>query len=305
METYININQISYSYEGQRALNNINIEVNKNELFGLIGPDGAGKTTLMRLITTLLLPQEGQITCDSMDVVKDYKKLRTQIGYMPGKFSLYEDLTVSENLDFFASVFKTSVKENYYLIEDVYKMLEPFKNRKAGKLSGGMKQKLALSCALVHKPKFLVLDEPTTGVDAVSRREFWDLLSKLKQMGITLIVSTPYMDEASRCERVALIKDGHILQTDSPQGIVSSFNNNLFAVKHKDNYDLLQSLKNVKEINNVYIYGQELHVEINKDFEIGFLKAQINKMGFDSVLFDQINPTIEDCFIQKMLMLEN
>jgi len=208
----INIENISKSYENVQALKNINLQVNESELFGFIGPDGAGKTTLFRILTTLLLADEGKASLAGLDVVKDYKRLRQILGYMPGKFSLYQDLSVEENLNFFAGIFKSKIEENRYLIDDIYKQIEPFKKRKAGDLSGGMKQKLALSCALIHKPKILLLDEPTTGVDAVSRIEFWDMLDRLKEQGITILVSTPYMDEASRCDKIALIQKGEIMQ---------------------------------------------------------------------------------------------
>lgn len=221
------VNNISKRYGSKKAvttaLRGISFEVDKGELFGIIGPDGAGKTSLFRILTTLLLAEEGTATVDGLDVVKDYKAIRQRVGYMPGRFSLYQDLTVKENLDFFATIFNTSVEENYDLIKDIYSQIEPFKDRKAGKLSGGMKQKLALSCALIHRPSVLFLDEPTTGVDAVSRKEFWEMLRKLKEQNITILVSTPYMDEASLCDKVALIQSGKILSIDTPEGVVRSF----------------------------------------------------------------------------------
>ncbi len=201
------------------ALKGISFEVERGELFGLIGPDGAGKTSLIRIIATLLLPDNGYVTLDGFDTVKDYKAIRKRVGYMPGKFSLYPDLTVEENINFFATIFNTTLKQNYDLIKDIYSHIEPFKNRRAGKLSGGMKQKLALSCALIHRPSVLLLDEPTTGVDVVSRKEFWDMLKGLKEQGITILVSTPYMDEAGRCDRIALVQEGNILSLDTPQKI--------------------------------------------------------------------------------------
>lgn len=204
------------------ALHGMSFEVERGELFGLIGPDGAGKTSLIRIIATLLLPDSGTASVDGFDTVKDYKAIRRRVGYMPGKFSLYPDLTVEENINFFATIFNTSLQENYELVRDIYSQIEPFKNRRAGKLSGGMKQKLALSCALIHRPSVLLLDEPTTGVDVVSRKEFWDMLKKLKEQGITILVSTPYMDEASRCDRIALVQNGGILSLDTPSNIKGS-----------------------------------------------------------------------------------
>jgi ABC-type multidrug transport system ATPase subunit len=201
------------------ALQGISFEVNHGELFGLIGPDGAGKTSLIRIIATLLLPDSGAVTVDGFDTVKDYKEIRKRVGYMPGRFSLYPDLTVEENINFFATIFNTTLKQNYDLVKDIYSQIEPFKHRRAGKLSGGMKQKLALSCALIHRPSVLLLDEPTTGVDVVSRKEFWDMLKGLEQQGITILVSTPYMDEAGRCDRIALVQTGKVLSIDTPASI--------------------------------------------------------------------------------------
>ena len=192
----VSVRNLKKSYGKVQAIRNLSFDVNEGEIYGIIGPDGAGKTTLFRILTTLLLANEGAATIDGLDVVKNYKQIRKQIGYMPGRFSLYPDLSVEENLTFFATIFNTTIQENYHLVEDIYKQIEPFKTRKAGKLSGGMKQKLALSCALIHAPKVLFLDEPTTGVDPVSRKEFWEMLKNLKKHGITILVSTPYMDEA-------------------------------------------------------------------------------------------------------------
>src|SRR6266480_7318248 len=203
-----------------QALQGISFNVDHGEIFGIIGPDGAGKTSLFRILTTLLLPDGGDATVDGLNVVKDYKEIRNRVGYMPGRFSLYQDLTVEENLEFFATIFKTTIRENYDLVKDIYSQIEPFKNRRAGKLSGGMKQKLALSCALIHAPKVLFLDEPTTGVDPVSRKEFWEMLKRLKAQNITILVSTSYMDEASLCDRVALVQSGEIMSIDSPSGII-------------------------------------------------------------------------------------
>src|ERR1700761_941252 len=228
----------TYNKETVTAVKNISFSVNKGELFGLIGPDGAGKTTLFRILTTLLLADEGTAVVNGFDVVKDYKQIRNCVGYMPGKFSLYQDLTIEENLNFFATVFGTTIKQNYDLIKDIYVQIEPFKDRRAGKLSGGMKQKLALCCALIHKPDVLFLDEPTTGVDAVSRKEFWEMLKRLKEQGITILVSTPYMDEANLCDRIALIQKGEILSIDTPEKIIKAFPLDLFAVRASKTHQL-------------------------------------------------------------------
>lgn len=219
MEKSISINDVTKNYGSICALDNVSFEVEKGELFGLIGPDGAGKTTLFRILTTLLVPDSGTATVEGLDVIKDYKRIRSIVGYMPGRFSLYQDLSVEENLEFFASIFGVDVKDNYDIIAPIYSQIEPFAKRRAGKLSGGMKQKLALSCALIHRPQVLFLDEPTTGVDAVSRSEFWDMLAGLKQYGISILVSTPYMDEAGRCDRIALINEGKVLKIDTPENI--------------------------------------------------------------------------------------
>lgn len=261
----ITINNLSKSYGNVEALRNVSLEVKPNELFGLIGPDGAGKTTLIRILVSLLLPDSGSISMNSFDVVHDYRKIRNMVGYMPGRFSLYQDLTVEENLQFFASVFGSTIKENYHLIAPIYKQIEPFKKRKAGKLSGGMKQKLALSCALIHKPEVLVLDEPTTGVDAVSRREFWDILTHLKNEGITIFVSTPYMDEASMCDRVALIQKGDILTVNQPNAIIQEFGKPLWLVKSLNMYHLLNRLQIWPKTSSVYLFGQYLHLYTNSD----------------------------------------
>ena len=232
----------SYNKGSVQALSDISFSVKKGELFGLIGPDGAGKTTLFRILTTLLLADDGIASVNNSDVVNDYKSIRRKVGYMPGKFSLYQDLTVEENLNFFAAIFNTTVKENYGLIKDIYVQLEPFKTRRAGNLSGGMKQKLALCCALIHRPAVLFLDEPTTGVDSVSRKEFWDMLKRLKKEGITILVSTPYMDEANLCERIALIQKGKILSIDTPKKIMEKYPDELYAIKSNQMSGLLKEL---------------------------------------------------------------
>ncbi|MGE0076612.1 MAG: ABC transporter ATP-binding protein [Bacteroidales bacterium] len=297
----ISINSLSKSYGTVSALNNINLNVEKGELFGLIGPDGAGKTTLMRILVTLLIPDSGFAKVSGMDVVSDYREIRNILGYMPGQFSLYHDLSVEENLKFFAGVFGTTIQENYHLIEDVYKMLEPFKKRPAGKLSGGMKQKLALSCALIHKPEVLILDEPTTGVDAVSRKEFWELLRKLKNEGITILVSTAYMDEASLCDRVALIQKGKILGVNAPAKFADDFPHKLFSIEHPGVSLRLNDIRNFKDCSDVYLFGGALHYSsLNSNESAEAITAQLNNIGIKNPKVLPIKAGIEDCFIQKM-----
>lgn len=284
-----------------KALKNISFEVQKGELFGLIGPDGAGKTSLMRILTTLLLPDSGQATVDAYDIVKDFKQIRKHVGYMPGRFSLYQDLTVEENLEFFATIFNTTIQENYDLIKDIYVQIEPFKTRRAGKLSGGMKQKLALSCALIHKPTVLFLDEPTTGVDVVSRKEFWEMLKKLKAKGITILVSTPYMDEASLCDRVALIQDGHILDIDSPEHIIQKFDRPLWAVKSQEMYRLLTDLRAFDYTEGCFAFGDAHHLTLKKGFnDIDAVIDFLNKKQHQDLEIKPIQPSIEDCFMALM-----
>jgi ABC-type multidrug transport system ATPase subunit len=286
----VNCQGINKHYGNVHALNEVSFYVKHGELFGLIGADGAGKTTLFRILASLILADSGKAWVDGFDVVNDFRELRQRIGYMPGRFSLYPDLSVEENLKFFASVFNTSIRKNYHLIKDIYQHIEPFKNRRAGKLSGGMKQKLALSCALIHKPSVLLLDEPTTGVDPVSRKEFWEILRNLKNEGITIIVSTPYMDEATLCDRIALIQHGKILSVETPEGIVAQFKRKLFSVESNNNYLLLSELRKNPDVASVYMFGQQLHVVFN-DCKIPELKdARIN----------EIEPTIEDCFMALM-----
>jgi len=295
----ISIENISKSFGEIQAVNNVSIQIEEGELFGLLGPDGAGKSTLLRMVNSLMIPDDGHIKLWDLDPVKDYKKVRYIIGYMPGKFSLYTDLTIEENLEFFATVFGTTVNENYYLIKDIYQQIEPFKNRRAGKLSGGMKQKLALSCALIHKPKLLVLDEPTTGVDAVSRAEFWEMLKSLKSKGITIIVSTPYMDEANLCDRVALMQDGQIHACDTPKNIVNQFKYSILGVKTDNIYQALLDLRTYPQTHNVYPFGEYLHWIAKEDHSeqenlISFLKEK----GHSQIDVKDIEPDIEDCFIE-------
>ena len=273
--------------------------MNEGEIFGLIGPDGAGKTSLFRILTTLLLADSGTATVDGYDVVKDYKKIRRNIGYMPGKFSLYQDLTVEENLSFFATVFNTTIQENYHLIEEIYSQIEPFKKRKAGKLSGGMKQKLALSCALIHAPHVLFLDEPTTGVDPVSRKVFWDMLQKLKKnFKLSIIVSTPYMDEAVQCDRIALIQEGQFLTIDTPEGIVRAYTQTLWEVRSDKMHRLLTDLRGIKGVKTAFAFGEYHHITVDTSaLTIDSLREQLEKLGHKKIVIEAIEPTIEDCFM--------
>jgi len=293
----------TYGKEGIVALNNISFSVEKGELFGLIGPDGAGKTSIFRILTTLLLPDKGSATVCGYDVVKDYKAIRRFVGYMPGKFSLYQDLTVEENLKFFATVFNTTIEENYDLIKDIYIQIEPFKNRRAGKLSGGMKQKLALSCALIHKPGILFLDEPTTGVDAISRKEFWEMLKRIKEQGITILVSTPYMDEATLCERIALIQDGNILSIDTPEKIRDRFPDKLFAVRADNMNLLLKDLRENELIKSCNTFGDYHHISFKEGKESNQkeeLLRYLNSKQHQGIEINPVKPEIEDCFIRLM-----
>jgi ABC-2 type transport system ATP-binding protein len=296
----VEISKLTKSYAGVKALDEISLSVGKGELFGFIGPDGAGKTTLFRILTTLLIPDSGIAMVEGFDTVKDYKKIRPIVGYMPGRFSLYQDLSVEENLNFFASIFKTTLKENYHLIRDIYQQIEPFKDRPAGKLSGGMKQKLALSCALIHKPTVLLLDEPTTGVDAVSRSEFWDMLDKLREENITILVSTPYMDEASRCDRVALIQEGRIMLTDTPEGIVQSFENPLLAVKSANMYRLLFDVLEFHGTIRAYRSGEYIHAAMSGLNMQNLLSNYLIEKGQEKVEVKTAVPNVEDSFMSLM-----
>ena len=297
----VSVSRLSKSYNSIKALDNVSFDVSEGELFGIIGPDGAGKTTLFRLLTTLILPDSGSALIEGLDVVKDYAAVRSIIGYMPGKFSLYQDLTVEENLNFFATVFNTTVKENYHLIEDIYKHIEPFKTRRAGKLSGGMKQKLALSCALIHKPKVLFLDEPTTGVDPVSRKEFWEMLLKLKSQGITIIVSTPYMDEARLCDRIALMQNGKFLRIDSPDNIIASYPQRLWSVTADNMHGLLNDLRSCPYVKSSFSFGASYHVTMEENMTAAMLDKYLINKGYGYIEITEIKPTVEDCF---MLMLK-
>lgn len=292
------IDNLSKSYGKVKALDNVSFSVRNGELFGLIGPDGAGKTTLFRLLTTLLTPDSGSAKVAGWDVVDDYLAIRSCVGYMPGTFSLYQDLTVEENLNFFAALFGASVMDSYELVEPIYKQIEPFKNRRAGKLSGGMKQKLALSCALIHRPKVLFLDEPTTGVDAVSRSEFWSMLADLKQRGITILVSTPYMDEASLCDRIALCNEGRLLGLDSPHQLVASFQSPLWAIRAKNMYALLEVARRFEGVTECYPFGEFHHLVVTDAFDAEKFARQMNRC--DDFVMCEAHPTIEDLFIKLM-----
>lgn len=291
---------ISKKFKDTVALKDISFNVGKNELFGFIGPDGAGKTTLFRIITTLLVSGSGSIKVLGLNPATDFKQLRHKLGYMPGRFSLYQDLTVEENLKFFATIFETTIAENYDLIKDIYSHIEPFKDRPAGKLSGGMKQKLALSCALIHKPDLLILDEPTTGVDAVSRKEFWQMLKRLQEQGITVVVSTPYMDEAALCDRVALIQKGSLLTVDTPQNIVNSFGETLYGLRGGNMYSLLLLLKSYPKCNSAHLFGQYIHASFNDSFDQQELSRFLKQKGIADIEIIQVNPGIEDCFMKLM-----
>jgi ABC-type multidrug transport system ATPase subunit len=284
------------------ALNDISFNISSNEIFGLIGPDGAGKTTLFRIMTTLILPSNGEVKILGLKTTKDYKQIRQFIGYVPGKFSLYHDLTVFENLNFFASIYKTSIEENYDLIKDIFVHLEPFKDRKAGKLSGGMKQKLALCCALINKPKVLFLDEPTTGIDPVSRIEFWETIIKLKKSDITIVVSTPYMDEAKLCDRIALIFNGVILNISSPKALIRNFKDKVFKIKSDSNSKLKKALNDFDKSINSYYFGDSIHLVVSVDSNITQedITTFLDQKDINIYEISLITPTIEDCFIKYL-----
>lgn len=298
MKPIVRVEEIKKSYGKVEALRGVSFSVSGGELFGIIGPDGAGKSTLFRILTTLLLADSGTAEVAGMDVVKDFKAIRAQVGYMPGRFSLYPDLTVEENLTFFATVFHTTVEANYELIKDIYRQIEPFKKRRAGALSGGMKQKLALSCALIHKPVVLFLDEPTTGVDPVSRKEFWSMLTRLKEQGITILVSTPYMDEATRCDRIALMRKGEFLKMDTPRRIVEQFGEILWAVSGADMFRLLTELRHHPQVKSCFAFGDVHHVTVEAGLAAGALKAYLAAKGYEDIEIKPIDASIEDCYMQ-------
>ena len=275
----------------------ISLSVPKGEIFGVIGPDGAGKTTLFRILATLLLPDSGQAHLSNWNVVKDYKEIRKMIGYMPGSFSLYLDLSVEENLEFFATVFDTTIEENYEFIKDIYQQIEPFKNRRAGALSGGMKQKLALSCALIHQPDVLILDEPTTGVDPVSRNELWDMLKKLKEGGMTILVSTAYMDEANRCDRIALMREGDFIAMDSPQNIIADYKEILWAVRGDNLASMLTHIRAFPKVHTSFAFGDQHHITVDPQLTKDELRQYLSQKGYHNVSISEITPTVEDCFL--------
>lgn len=293
----VTVENITKRYGDTVALNGVSFEVGEGELFGIIGPDGAGKTSLFRIIATLILADSGTANVLGFDVVKDYKELRKRIGYMPGRFSLYQDMTVEENLKFFASVFGTTIEANYHLVEGIYKFLEPFKKRRAGKLSGGMKQKLALCCALIHKPDILYLDEPTTGVDPVSRKEFWEMLKSLQKEGITIIVSTPYMDEANLCDRIALIKEGRFMQIDTPQRIRERYSAPLWVVGTDRMHRLLEDVRACEGVEYAYAFGEQHHFVAGEGFDAERMKARLRGMGHGDIVLYRGEATIEDCYM--------
>lgn len=297
----VSVDNLKMSYDKGRvkALKGVTFDVEEGEIFGLIGPDGAGKTSLFRILTTLLLADSGKAVVDGMDVVNDYKKIRRHIGYMPGRFSLYQDLTVEENLSFFATVFNTTIEENYHLIEDIYRQIEPFKKRKAGKLSGGMKQKLALSCALIHAPHVLFLDEPTTGVDPVSRKEFWEMLQKLKKnFKLSIVVSTPYMDEALQCDRIALIQDGQFLTIDTPENIIRTYTQTLWSLRSDKMHRLLTDLRGIDGVKTAFAFGENHHATIDTSvLTVDSLRNRLVSLGHQNIVIEVVEPTIEDCFM--------
>ena len=301
MEAVVVKNLVKVYGKGKTAVDDVSFSVKPGEIFGLIGPDGAGKTSIFRVLTTLLLPDGGSAAVDGLDVVKDYKQIRSRVGYMPGRFSLYQDLSVEENLNFFATVFDTTIEANYHLIKDIYDQLEPFKTRRAGKLSGGMKQKLALCCALIHKPVVLFLDEPTTGVDPVSRKEFWEMLKQLKAQNITIVVSTPYMDEATRCDEIALIQSGKLLSVDTPGNIIRSYPEQLYAVKADNMHQLLKLLRSYDKVMNSYAFGEFAHVSFKDPAaDINQVIDYLKEQGLANVDLKKTAVTIEDSFIKLL-----
>ena len=297
-QAIVTVNDVRKRYRRVEALRGVSMQVDEGEIFGLIGPDGAGKTSLLRILATLLLADGGTALVDGLDVRRDYRRIRQRIGYMPGRFSLYQDLTVQENLDFFATTFNTTIQKNYHLIKDIYQHIERFKDRRAGKLSGGMKQKLALSCALIHAPRVLLLDEPTTGVDPVSRKEFWEMLFRLRdQYGITIVVSTPYMDEAMKCDRIALTQEGRFLKIDTPTSITDSYAKSLWSVRSLSMHRLLDDLRRWPGADTVFSFGDTYHVTIKNGFDSEQMRLFITDLGHEQVVIQRIGANIEDAFM--------
>lgn len=295
------IEGISKKYDDVPALKEIEFKVAKGKIFGLIGPDGSGKTSLFRILTTLLLPDSGNAYIQGYHILRDYKKIRSIIGYMPGRFSLYQDLSVEENLSLFAAIFGTTIEENYDLVKEIYSQIEPFKDRRAGKLSGGMKQKLALSCALIHRPEVLFLDEPTTGVDPVSRKEFWGMLKNLKSHGITILVSTPYMDEANMCDQIGLIQNGEILSINTPNMLIKSFKKDIYGIKTFQKHKMLSTLKQYEFTHSVFSFGDSIHyIDKRRNITIQELHSFFNKMGLSEFEIEKTLPSVEDCFMELM-----
>lgn len=294
----VSVRNVSMSYGRVRALDGVSLEVEGGTVFGIIGPDGAGKTTLFRIMTTLLLPGSGEVRVCGCDVRKDFMEIRRMIGYMPGHFSLYQDLTVEENLSLFAAVFNTTIQENYHLVAEIYSQLEPFRKRRAGKLSGGMKQKLALCCAMIHKPRVLFLDEPTTGVDPVSRKEFWQMLARLKAQGITIVVSTPYMDEASKCDVISLMKDGRFFKTDTPEAIVKGFGKRMYELDVQGSIvRALDDVASVQGVESCSPFGDRIHI-VSPSLGREELSGRLSAIGYDTSSLREAVPTVEDCFIE-------
>ena len=294
----VSVRNVSMNYGRVRALDGVSLEVEGGTVFGIIGPDGAGKTTLFRIMTTLLLPDAGEVRVCGCDVRKDFMEIRRMIGYMPGHFSLYQDLTVEENLSLFAAVFNTTIQENYHLVAEIYSQLEPFRKRRAGKLSGGMKQKLALCCAMIHKPRVLFLDEPTTGVDPVSRKEFWQMLARLKAQGITIVVSTPYMDEASKCDVISLMKDGRFFRTDTPEAIVKGFGKRMYELDVQGSIvRALDDVASVQGVESCSPFGDRIHI-VSPSLGREELSGRLSAIGYDTSSLREAEPTVEDCFIE-------
>ena len=296
----IKVDNISKQYGDVQALKGISFEVQKGQLYGLIGPDGSGKTSLFRILTSLLIPTKGSASLNGFDTVKDYKSIRKMVGYMPERFSLYMDLTVEENLNFFATVFGTTVRENYHMIKDIYQMLEPFKHRRAGALSGGMKQKLALSCALIHKPEILLLDEPTTGVDPVSRKDFWEMLKKLQKAGLTTLVSTPFMDDAELCDEVALLQNGEILTIDTPKVIAGKYPHKLWKIVSENNYRTLNILDSFSHKISAFSFGNSVHLATDHHVSKEEIENHLTHSNVKIITVEPIEANIEDVFMELM-----